>query len=161
MPIVVPKISKNLLEACFAHGQGHYPEESCGVLSGPVGQEAPVDGFTPIPNIINALHAKNPQHYPRTGRNGYVMDPLVLRQTERELAGQKRAIRIYMHSHIEVGAYFSDEDKARALWAGQPIAPGIAYLVCGIQKKGPDGAILACYHPSTQNFEVHPVSSSQ
>ena len=153
----IPNIPSDLLRACFAHGQQHYPEESCGVLSGLVTEENTMDTFSPVPNVINGLHAKDPTNYPRTGRNGYVLDPVMLRQLERKLTAQQRVIRVYMHTHIEVGAYFSNEDKARALWAGQPIAPGIAYLVCGIKQNQPDGAILAYYQPTSQTFETQPI----
>ena len=60
-------------------------------------------------------------------------------------------------AHVEVGAYFSEEDVKQATWDGNPILPGLIYLVCGIKQHQPDGAILAAFNEQTKVFDTHPV----
>jgi proteasome lid subunit RPN8/RPN11 len=76
---------------------------------------------------------------------------------ERRLGQEGQAIRVIYHSHVEVGAYFSAEDTKRALWDGQPLFPGVGYLVCGIKDRRPDGAVIAWYDPASGVFVETPV----
>ena len=148
IPIVIPP---HLLKACFEHGAGTYPDEGCGVLSGPAEGDA-LDAFYPVENIINRLHAEDPKGYPRTAREGYVLDPGRMMKLERELSAKGHRVKVILHSHVDVGAYFSEEDRKRATWAGEPMLPGIVYLVCGVKDKRPDGAILAYFDASLREF---------
>lgn len=153
------EISPQLLEQCFEHGGKAYPEEGCGLLSGPADSEE-VDTFHPIDNIINRLHQEDPKGYPRTGKDGYVLDPQAMHALEKSLTLQKRKIKVIVHSHVDVGAYFSDEDKNRATWAGEPLLPGVVYLVCGVKEHKPDGAIIAYFDEDTRAFQTVTVSDT-
>lgn len=154
----LPEIPQAVLALCFAHGAETYPEEGCGVLSGP--KEANVaDTFHPIPNILNRLHAEDPERYPRTAAEGYVLDPEVHVRLERDLQAQGREIKVIVHSHVDVGAYFSQEDKDRATWAGEPLLPGMVYLVCGVKARAPDGAILAYFDEAQRGFATVTVAT--
>jgi proteasome lid subunit RPN8/RPN11 len=153
------RIPPALLERCFAHGAATYPEEGCGVLSGPA-QGDGLDAWHPIANVLNRMHAEEPERYPRTAAEGYYMDPAEMMRLEKALAGEGRAVKVIVHSHVDVGAYFSQEDKTRALWAGEPLLPGIAYLVCGIKAGRPDGAILAWFDPAARDFVSAPVDGA-
>ena len=154
-PLTIPKA---LLQRCYAHGAQTYPEEGCGILSGPAGADA-VDGCHPIDNVLNRMHAEDPGRYPRTGADGYFMDPAQMMRLDRALAKEGRAVKVIFHTHVDVGAYFSAEDKTRALWAGEPLLPGIAYLVCGVKARRPDGAILAWFDDTTRDFASAPVEA--
>ena len=149
------EISSELLERCYAHGAETYPEEACGALSGPKDDPAALTGFHPIENSLGRLHAEDPRRYPRTPKEGYVLDPLAYIKLERALAAEGNAIRVIYHTHVEVGAYFSEEDIKRATWDGHPILPGVLYLVCGIKASAPDGAILAVFNEKSGNFDTH------
>ena len=153
-PIAIPT---SLLQRCYEHGAGAYPDEGCGVLSGPANGEGVLDNWHPLTNILNRLHAEDPEGYPRTAREGYVIDPGEMMRLEKSLAAEGRKIKVIVHSHVDVGAYFSEEDKTRALWAGEPIQPGIAYLVCGVKDRRPDGAILAFFDREAGGFLTAPV----
>jgi [CysO sulfur-carrier protein]-S-L-cysteine hydrolase len=154
-PLSIPPA---LLERCFAHGAQTYPEEGCGVLSGPAGNGL-LDGWHPIANVLNRMHGEEPERYPRTAAEGYFMDPLEQLRLERGLAREGRAVKVIVHTHVDVGAYFSAEDKTRALWPGMnlPLLPGMVYLVCGIKARRPDGAILAWFDDATGDFATAPV----
>lgn len=154
-PII--KIPKELLERCYAHGAETYPHEACGVLSGPADDPARLTGFHLMENKLGKLHAENPGRYPRTPEEGYVLDPLAYMKLDKALRAEGQTIRVIYHSHVEVGAYFSEEDVKQATWDGNPILPGLIYLVCGIKQQQPDGAILATFNETTKDFDTHPV----
>ena len=150
-------IPKEMLARCYAHGAETYPHEACGVLSGPAGDPAALTGFHPLENTLGKLHAEDPGRYPRTPEEGYVLDPLAYMKLEKALTAEGKAIRVIYHTHVEVGAYFSEEDVKQATWDGNPILPGIVYLVCGIKQHQPDGAILAAFNEQTKAFDTHPM----
>lgn len=145
-------ISPALLRQCFAHGAAGYPEEVCGVLSGPADASDRVTAAHPLPNILTRLHSEDPERYPRTAQEGYVLDPREHMLLERKLSAEGQAIRVIYHSHVDVGAYFSAEDQRRALWDGRPLWPGVDYLVCGIKNRLPDGAVLVRYDERSGQF---------
>lgn len=152
----MPKIHipPDLLARCFEVGRTAYPEEGVAALSGPADDPGALTGFHPLENVINRLHDEDPERYPRTGRDGYVLDPRAYLKLEKSLAAAGEALRVLVHTHVDVGAYFSDEDKRRATWAGEPLLPGIAYLVCGVKERRPDGAIVAYFDVGTRQFET-------
>ena len=118
-----------------------------------------LDAWPPSASALNRMHAEDPQRYPRTAAEGYFMDPAEMMRLERSLAAQGRAVKVIVHSHVDVGAYFSQEDKTRALWAGEPLLPGIVYLVCGVQARQPDGAILDWFDEATRDFTTAPLEA--
>lgn len=152
------RIPEQLLLLCFAEGSARYPEEACGLISGPSANPDELTEFVPIANQLNRMHESDPERYPRTAREGYYLDPMALLKTERALRERGHEVRIIFHSHPDVGAYFSEEDRQRALWDGRPVYPGVAYLVCGIKEGKPDGAILAEYNVQNGSFDVTQVT---
>lgn len=146
-------IPAHLLQECYAHGRRAYPEEGCGVLSGPADDAGTVTAFHPMENVINRLHATDPARFPRTGRDGYVFDPAEHMRLEKRLRAEGQEIRAIVHSHVDVGAYFSQEDITQAMWGDGPRYPGVVYLVCGIKADGPDGAIIATFNEQTGTFD--------
>jgi adenylyltransferase/sulfurtransferase len=145
LPVTAPlTIPADLLRQCFEHGRQTYPDEACGYLSGPESEPGALTEAHPIPNIQNRKHAEDPQTYPRTAREGYILDPSVCLALTKRFRNEGRALRVIYHTHPDVGAYFSAEDQLKALWNGQfPIEPGVIFLVCGVKHGEPDGAILA------------------
>ena len=110
------------------HASEEYPAECCGLLT------EGADGIHvhPCENIQDSLHAKDPESYPRDSRIAYYIDPQrlfdVVRQAE---AAGGRLLGIY-HSHVDTEAYFSDEDKQRAMAWDEPAYPGVAYVVFSV-----------------------------
>lgn len=145
-------ISRDILEKCYQHGALAYPEEACGFISGKTTEEDHMAEVHPMQNMMNACHAQDPQKYPRTNRNAYLIDPLAQMRLEKTLAQKQRCIRVIYHSHPEAGAYFSAQDESDALWNGQPRMGGVHYLVFGIKQHQPNGAILAIFNPKTERF---------
>jgi proteasome lid subunit RPN8/RPN11 len=108
-----PTLPESLLEEIYAHCRGTYPEEGCGVLTGPVGRAA-VTGVHPCANIQNRLHAEDPDSHPRDARTAYRIDPRDLFDLTRAVRDRGEELKGIFHSHADVGAYFSDEDQRQA-----------------------------------------------
>jgi proteasome lid subunit RPN8/RPN11 len=108
-------------------------EESCGLLIGPADDPLLVDEIVPMENRANKLHKLDPVVYPRTGRMYFDIDPL--RFTRAVEAGQAsgRPVKVLYHSHLDVGAYFSETDAAAATMGGDGPAYPLAYLVTSIR----------------------------
>ena len=155
------EISDKILKMCFDHGAQTYPEECCGVLSGPADSKDIVDGFHSFENQMTRLHNEDPERYPRDGTDGYFLDPKGYLDLQKALQKEGRIIKLIYHSHPEVGAYFSKEDRDRAIWAGEPLYPDVSYLVCGVKKEGPDGSIIAVFDPESKDFKTTPYPPEQ
>lgn len=89
-------------------------------------------------NIQNELHGRNPNIYQRSAANGYTFSMTDTVMLNKSFGGSNPVALIY-HSHPDVGAYFSQEDQDKALFAGQPIYQ-VAYLVVDVRAKEVHGA---------------------
>ena len=105
-----------------------YPEESCGIILADGDREL----VRPVPNIQNRLHAEDPVKHPRDARIAYFMEPKALFVVLDESEKQRRPVRVFYHSHPEHDAYFSSEDRERALAWDEPAYPGAAYVVVSV-----------------------------
>ena len=87
----------------------------------------------PVPNVADRYHARDPEQFPRTSRDGYLMDPRAQLRVHEELAASGGELVAVWHSHVEVGAYFSAKDRADAVVDGVQLLPGAEYLVLGVR----------------------------
>ncbi len=87
----------------------------------------------PVENVADRYHAADPAGFPRTSREAYLMDPKAQLRIQRELEAWGGEIVAVWHSHVEVGAYFSEKDRADALVDGVQAVPGAEYLVLGVR----------------------------
>lgn len=108
-------------------------EESCGLLVGPADDPLLVDEIVPFVNRANALHALDPETYPRTGRMYFDIDPLKVERAVSAGAASGRPVKVLYHSHLDVGAYFSETDAAAATMGGDRPTYPLAYLVTSIR----------------------------
>ncbi len=119
-----------MLRELIVEGEARYPNEACGlVFEGPAGRRAQA-----MANALDLYHARDPDHFPRTARTGYLMEPREqLAALEAAEQAGERLCAIF-HSHADVGAYFSEEDMAMALDdRGEPLQPGVEYLVLSVR----------------------------
>jgi proteasome lid subunit RPN8/RPN11 len=125
------RLNKASLEALQAHARDTYPDECCGMIIERDGHEAVVR----VTNMQNALHAQDPEQYPRTAAIAYTMGPesapILLAAERGELT-----LRAFYHSHPEHDSYFSAEDKKQALggW-DEPNYPQAAQLVMSVRSR--------------------------
>jgi proteasome lid subunit RPN8/RPN11 len=106
-------------------------------LLGPAEDPLEVDGILPMVNRANALHALDPETYPRTGRMYFDIDGLAFEKKVRTQAAEGRPVKVLYHSHLDVGAYFSPTDAAAATMGGDEPPYDLAYLVTSV--RGRDG----------------------
>lgn len=128
------KLKRKDLEGLWAQALAEYPAECCGILT--LGAEEDCSQVHPCRNIQDRLHAEHPADYPRTSRTAYFIDPGELNRLIG--AAEKAGGRIsgFYHSHIDCPAYFSDEDKRRAMtmMGDEPDFPEAAYLVLAVDQ---------------------------
>jgi [CysO sulfur-carrier protein]-S-L-cysteine hydrolase len=86
-----------------------------------------------VPNVADRYHELDPARFPRTSRDAYLMDPKAQLRVHRELDAWGGEIVAVWHSHVEVGAYFSEKDRADAVVEGVQTVPGAEYLVLGVR----------------------------
>ncbi len=137
-----------LLPAIALECQLRYPAEACGlILSSASGGLR----FAAIPNIAGTSAASGTSS--RTGRDGYVMDgPRLLAELEQAESTGGALVGI-AHSHPDVGAYFSREDREMALGGGlEPLWPGVDYLVVSCRAGRTDDARLYRWDPTRGDF---------
>jgi proteasome lid subunit RPN8/RPN11 len=125
--VSAPPLPPNL-ETVVEHVQRCYPNEGCGVLI----RGAKEWRIRPLVNAYDRYHARDPSGFPRTARTAYFFDPKEWMLVSEEADRNGETIACVFHSHADVGAYFSAEDKAMAAPDGLPVLPGVAYLVVAV-----------------------------
>ena len=137
-----------------AHLRSCYPAEGCGLV---FAAAAGALSFKPIANIAGSAEARATSS--RTGRDGYVMDPKALLSaldTVERAGGRLYAI---VHSHPDVGAYFSTEDRDMALGGGEePLWPDVRYLVVSVRSGTVDRAVLYTWDAVSKDFLEEQIS---
>ena len=129
------EIPRSVLDAVYAHAREGYPEEVCGfVIPGEPWEARRCE------NRQNALHAEDPQTFTRDARTAYNFGPRDLMKLDKSLRTARPA-RIIYHSHVEVGAYFSDEDVRAAAPDGELLYP-CDYLVVDVKDRRARGCKL-------------------
>ena len=145
-------LGNGVWEAMFKHAQDDYPKECCGIITENANGQYAVHRCD---NIQDKLHSADPKAHPRTSKTAYRMDDMhVMRiQMETEKTGGRMAA-IY-HSHIDVDAYFSQEDQQAALFFGEPAYPGVVYPVIPVKNGHVDqlGKKIFKWQDVTSSFE--------
>jgi [CysO sulfur-carrier protein]-S-L-cysteine hydrolase len=133
-------------------------EESCGFLVGPSSDPLLVDAIVPMENRANKLHRLDPETYPRTGRMYFDIDPLKFERAVREGEAAGRPVKVLYHSHLDVGAYFSDTDAQAATAGGNEPTYDLAYLVTSVRAGVVDDRKLFVWDAATKRFVEAPLT---
>ena len=118
-------LERAALDDILDHARATHPDECCGAVLSLGGRDV-VRRFT---NIQGRLHADDPVANPRDARTAYSPEPRELLAALRDGEAPGARLKIFYHSHTKVGAYFSGEDRARALFDGEPAYPDVTYVV--------------------------------
>lgn len=129
-----------------------YPRETCGILIGPKNQKEKVSGIYPCRNVQDEYHAKDPSSFPRDSRTAYFIDPRELLRIQKEAREKGCEMRAIYHSHVDAGAYFSEEDQRIALSEGEPAYPGVSYLVVSVEGGKACEASLFAWNEDQKTF---------
>jgi len=149
------------LEAIYQQAKAEYPAECCGILTMAAGggvskiirrilrklaqafpglqrvfgallDDLPVATVHRCRNIQDELHAKDPDQYPRDSRIAYFIEPGELFRIVRGAEKEGGTVSGFYHSHVDCEAYFSAEDKERAMAWDEPAYPEAIYLVVSV-----------------------------
>ena len=139
-------MTAGVLQAIAAHARSTYPGECCGLV---LADRSGAPRFEPIANVAGSSATST-----RTIRDGYVMDPKALLAALEASDQEGGRLVAIVHSHPDVGAYFSREDRHMALGGGdEPLWPGVQYLVVSVRQGTVDGARLYWWDPVRRDFE--------
>lgn len=147
----LPVFSQALLDQLYRHAEETYPEECCGMLLGSK-LASGLGAVRKCKNVYDIYHQEDPEQFPRTSKTAYLIDPAELLQIQKELRVQEKEIKVIYHSHVDVGAYFSEEDKRVATFDGEPVFPGVAYLVISCARGHSEGAALFMWDEKRRDF---------
>jgi proteasome lid subunit RPN8/RPN11 len=136
-------------------------EESCGFLTGPGKEPLLVSEAVPMENRANKLHALDPETYPRTGRMYFDLDPMKFARAIEKGEAAGTPVKVLYHSHLDVGAYFSDTDAAAAKMGGDEPAYDLAYLVTSVRAGQVDEWKLFVWDPAARIFKEAPLVESE
>ena len=128
-----------LLPDVLRHLESCYPAEGCGVLL-----RARGDGTWRTRPLRNAL----------ASRSAYAFDPSEWLQVLLDAERQGEGLQCVFHSHVEAGVDFSPEDSRQAAPGGEPLLPGVSYLVVEVRAGRAGGCAL--YHWKNGTFERVP-----
>ena len=152
-------IAREIAERVDAEARAAFDrdEESCGLLLGPSAEPLLVDAIVPMENRANKLHKLDPSSYPRTGRMYFDIDPLKFERTVREGEGSGRPVKVLYHSHLDVGAYFSETDAQAATMGGDAPSYDLAYLVTSVRAGVVDDRKLFVWDPARKSYIEAPL----
>jgi [CysO sulfur-carrier protein]-S-L-cysteine hydrolase len=147
-------ITRSVVDAVDAEARAAFErdEESCGLLTGPATEPLVVDAIVPMENRANKLHRLDPETYPRTGRMYFDLDPLKFERSVKEGEGSGRPVKVLYHSHLDVGAYFSDTDAQAATMGGDEPSYDLAYLVTSVRAGVVDDRKLFVWDRDKKSF---------
>jgi proteasome lid subunit RPN8/RPN11 len=140
-------LERSALAEMLAHARETHPEECCGAVITRDGHDH-VMRFT---NIQNRLHAQFPEEYPRSAERAYTPDPKDQFAAERAAREPGARLSVFYHSHPVTGAYFSGEDRARAMFGDEPSYPDVVYVVVS-DARTPDEARAFRWSDAAQDF---------
>ena len=141
-------IPDDTLREIARHARETYPAECCGLL---VADASGALRFQAIANIAGS--DKGSATSGRSRRDGYVMDPKAVLEALEAVDRSGGRLWGIVHSHPDVGAYFSSEDRDMALGGGEePLWPGVRYLVVSVRGGQVEGARLYAWDNSRHDF---------
>lgn len=115
-------------------------EEACGYLTGPLSDPLHCDEAVELENLANKYHKVDPEGHPRTGHDYFKINGLKFEKAILQSKDASRAVKVFFHSHLDCGSYFSEEDAASMTMGGEGDPTyQLAYLVTAVDK----GAVTA------------------
>lgn len=132
-------------------------EEACGYLTGPASEELVCDEAVELENLANKYHQVDPENHPRTGHDYFKINALKFERAISAGREAQRPVKVFFHSHLDCGAYFSEEDAA-SMTMGDGEAPSheLAYLVTAVDEGKVTAHKLFIWDYDSRNFVEAP-----
>jgi len=121
-------------------------EEACGYLLGPDTDPKRIDEVVAMENLANRYHEVDPIAFPRRADEYFLLDARRFQLAFDAGEHNGRPLKVVWHSHLDVGAYFSESDAAAATMEGQQPTHAVAYLVTSVRQHGVDDHRLFIWH---------------
>ena len=131
MAAVYPLPASQMAEI-VRQAESGYPEEICGIVIGMPGEPESYQ-VRQVRNIANEERQRDPAGFERDARTAYRMDDLEMMRVQHEADDRGWKIVAFYHSHPDHDAYFSDMDRHRALWNGEPLWGEAYHLVVSVR----------------------------
>jgi proteasome lid subunit RPN8/RPN11 len=155
------KIRSSVLAEVERAGRAAYArdEEACGYLEGPADDPLLADRAVELENLANKYHRADPEGHPRTGREYFKINALKFERAIETGRNAGRPVKIFFHSHLDCGAYFSTEDAA-SMTMGNTGGPShdLAYLVTAVDRGEVTAHRLFIWDGSSSSFVEAPFS---
>jgi len=145
------KIHQQTLDEINAHAVKEYPRECCGWI---IQQKNGQLSYHAAENLQDKYHRLDPETYPRSSKDAFLMDTLKLNRAIEEAQLSGGTLFSIVHSHIDCEAYFSEEDEIQMSTPDKtgPVFPAKCYLVVSIREKKPSGSAAFVYSGSHNKF---------
>ena len=140
------------LDAIRRQAVEEYPNECCGVVM-VRGRDRQV---VRCRNIQDELHALDPVRHPRTARTAFNIgkddhDRIA------SLQAQGFELAVIYHSHVDVGAYFSETDRRMAMMGQDPrrhdpLYPEVTHVVMAVTRDRVEQVNAFRWNPTTRDF---------
>ena len=150
-PVVIPG---RLLNEIYTHALENHPEECCGLLTGE--RAGHFDAVHRCRNVMTLRHCEDPIAYPRGGRFAFHMDEDDYLQVLKEADAAGASVTGIYHSHVEAGAYFSEDDQKVALQELYPF-PKVDHIVISVMGRTVKDVAAFRWIPGAGCFEGRPL----
>ena len=132
-------------------------EEACGFITGPAADPLLADRAVELENLANKYHQVDPEGHPRTGREYFKINSLKFERAIAEGEAGGQPVKVFFHSHLDCGSYFSAEDAA-SMTMGNTGGPSyaLAYLVTAVDAGKVSAHRLFIWDAATSAFVEAP-----
>jgi [CysO sulfur-carrier protein]-S-L-cysteine hydrolase len=132
-------------------------EEACGYLAGPLNDSTLCDEAVELENLANKYHQVDPEGHPRTGHDYFKINGLKFEKSIAQAGASGRAVKVFFHSHLDCGSYFSEEDAASMTMGGEggPTFE-LSYLVTAVDQGEVTKHRLFIWDAQTRSFVESP-----
>jgi proteasome lid subunit RPN8/RPN11 len=146
------KISKKTLEDIYEHAVKEYPKECCGWI---IQQNDESMSYVAAENLQDKYHKLDPETYPRTSKDAFLMDSLKLSRAIETAQSTGAVLLSIVHSHIDCGAYFSAEDEIQMSTPDnrEPVFPAKCYIVVSVENHKPAGNAVFTFDSSEKKYQ--------
>ncbi len=158
------RIARSALRVIEAAARAGYSrnEEACGYVEGPAADPLLADRAVELENLANKYHEADPEGHPRTGHDYFKINALRFGRAVSEGEKTGRPVKVFFHSHLDCGAYFSEEDAASMTMgdASEPSYP-LSYLVTAVDQGAVSAHRLFVWDGSSKAFVEAPFSEAE
>jgi proteasome lid subunit RPN8/RPN11 len=152
-------IPQSVLDVIEDAGRAAYVrnEEACGYLEGPATDALAIDRAVELENLANKYHQADPEGHPRTGHDYFKINALKFERAIQKGVETGRPVKVFFHSHLDCGAYFSAEDAASMTMGGTGDPSfDLAYLVTAVDKGKVTAHKLFIWSAASKSFVEAP-----